>query len=58
MKLTKILQQEESSKSAFCIQTYRQCPMLTGYGMPIGGVMAAGVIVPNAVGVEYCGMCG
>lgn len=30
-----------------------------GYGMPIGGVMAAqGVIVPNAVGVDIgCGMC-
>jgi len=31
----------------------------SGYGMPIGGVMAAdGVIVPNAVGVDIgCGMC-
>jgi len=31
----------------------------TGYGMPIGGVMATdGVIVPNAVGVDIgCGMC-
>ena len=30
-----------------------------GYGMPIGGVMAAaGAIVPNAVGVDIgCGMC-
>lgn len=30
-----------------------------GYGMPIGGVMAAdGVVVPNAVGVDIgCGMC-
>jgi tRNA-splicing ligase RtcB len=30
-----------------------------GYGMPIGGVLAAkGVIVPNAVGVDIgCGMC-
>jgi tRNA-splicing ligase RtcB len=30
-----------------------------GYGMPIGGVMAAkGVIIPNAVGVDIgCGMC-
>ena len=31
----------------------------TGYGMPIGGVMATkGVIIPNAVGVDIgCGMC-
>jgi len=31
----------------------------SGYGMPIGGVMATkGVIVPNAVGVDVgCGMC-
>lgn len=31
----------------------------SGYGMPIGGVLAAdGVIVPNAVGVDIgCGMC-
>jgi tRNA-splicing ligase RtcB len=31
----------------------------TGYGMPIGGVLAAdNVIVPNAVGVDIgCGMC-
>lgn len=31
----------------------------SGYGMPIGGVMATkGVIVPNAVGVDIgCGMC-
>lgn len=31
----------------------------SGYGMPIGGVMAAeGVIIPNAVGVDIgCGMC-
>jgi tRNA-splicing ligase RtcB len=31
----------------------------TGYGMPIGGVMATeGVVVPNAVGVDIgCGMC-
>jgi len=30
-----------------------------GYGMPIGGVLAAkGVIIPNAVGVDIgCGMC-
>lgn len=30
-----------------------------GYGMPIGGVLAAdGVVVPNAVGVDIgCGMC-
>jgi tRNA-splicing ligase RtcB len=30
-----------------------------GYGMPIGGIMAAdGVVVPNAVGVDIgCGMC-
>ena len=30
-----------------------------GYGMPIGGVLAArDVIVPNAVGVDIgCGMC-
>ena len=30
-----------------------------GYGMPIGGVMAAlGVVIPNAVGVDIgCGMC-
>ncbi|MFN2365074.1 MAG: RtcB family protein [Desulfurivibrionaceae bacterium] len=30
-----------------------------GYGMPIGGVMAAlGMVVPNAVGVDIgCGMC-
>ena len=31
----------------------------SGYGMPIGGVMATkGVIIPNAVGVDIgCGMC-
>lgn len=31
----------------------------TGYGMPIGGVLATeGVVVPNAVGVDIgCGMC-
>ena len=31
----------------------------TGYGMPIGGVIATrGVIIPNAVGVDIgCGMC-
>lgn len=31
----------------------------TGYGMPIGGILAAvGVVVPNAVGVDIgCGMC-
>ncbi len=31
----------------------------SGYGMPIGGVLAAdGVVVPNAVGVDIgCGMC-
>ncbi|MCW3788171.1 RtcB family protein [Plebeiibacterium sediminum] len=31
----------------------------TGYGMPIGGVLATkGVIIPNAVGVDIgCGMC-
>ena len=31
----------------------------SGYGMPIGGVLAAeGVIIPNAVGVDIgCGMC-
>lgn len=31
----------------------------TGYGMPIGGVMATkGVVIPNAVGVDIgCGMC-
>lgn len=31
----------------------------SGYGMPIGGVIAAeGVIIPNAVGVDIgCGMC-
>lgn len=31
----------------------------SGYGMPIGGVMATqGVVVPNAVGVDIgCGMC-
>lgn len=31
----------------------------TGFGMPIGGVLAAyGVVVPNAVGVDIgCGMC-
>jgi tRNA-splicing ligase RtcB (3'-phosphate/5'-hydroxy nucleic acid ligase) len=31
----------------------------TGYGMPIGGVMATkGIIIPNAVGVDIgCGMC-
>jgi tRNA-splicing ligase RtcB len=30
-----------------------------GYGMPIGGVMAAkDIVVPNAVGVDIgCGMC-
>src|SRR5512140_2244701 len=30
-----------------------------GYGMPIGGVLAAkGMIIPNAVGVDIgCGMC-
>jgi len=31
----------------------------TGYGMPIGGVLATkGVVIPNAVGVDIgCGMC-
>ena len=31
----------------------------TGYGMPIGGVLAtSGVVIPNAVGVDIgCGMC-
>ncbi len=31
----------------------------SGYGMPIGGVLAAkGVVIPNAVGVDIgCGMC-
>ncbi|MCK9569053.1 RtcB family protein [Candidatus Pacearchaeota archaeon] len=31
----------------------------TGFGMPIGGVLAtAGVVIPNAVGVDIgCGMC-
>ncbi len=31
----------------------------TGYGMPIGGVLATeGVIIPNAIGVDIgCGMC-
>ena len=29
-----------------------------GYGMPIGGVLATDVIIPNAVGVDIgCGMC-
>lgn len=31
----------------------------SGYGMPIGGVLATkGVVIPNAVGVDIgCGMC-
>lgn len=43
--------------------TFRQVCLMpdahSGYGMPIGGVLAtSGVIIPNAVGVDIgCGMC-
>jgi len=43
--------------------TFKQVAIMpdshTGYGMPIGGVLATqGVVIPNAVGVDIgCGMC-